>query len=364
MLTSGLPTRVPDNCVRSLPPHKPTMTRRYASSWTGIALLLVLGLAVPALAQAPRVANALPPSVAASDLALGLAADPVPDTTAPWRYYPLAIGNVWEYGTNHGVEFRREVVADTVLDGRAYFAQVLSTLTYSDGAVRTDTFHVRYDTTTHTVRRWGGEGQDEAPHDVGCPLDSPFDGVVYYEPYNVECQMGGGYDGVLVFGGVEPGTGTDTVRTAVKAFGYFTGVVDRYAADVGLVASVGEESYRALRYYNVGGDEHGEARFPVAAEHGGPGTLGAALDVWPNPSRGPLTVSVQLPTPVSDAEITVYDALGREVARLADGPLEAGRHPLALDGSSLPSGVYVVRLTVSLGGAAPETFARRLTVVR
>jgi hypothetical protein len=55
----------------------------------------------------------------------------------------------------------------------------------------------------------------------------------------------------------------------------------------------------------------------------------------------------------------VYDGLGRRVAVLYDGAVEAGAHALVLDGSSLPAGVYVVRVT-------GETFAanRRVTLVR
>ncbi|MDX1420579.1 MAG: T9SS type A sorting domain-containing protein, partial [Rubricoccaceae bacterium] len=55
----------------------------------------------------------------------------------------------------------------------------------------------------------------------------------------------------------------------------------------------------------------------------------------------------------------VYDALGREVAVLADGPAEAGLHTAALDGSGLPSGVYLLRFE-----AGTEDTTRRLTRVR
>jgi hypothetical protein len=55
----------------------------------------------------------------------------------------------------------------------------------------------------------------------------------------------------------------------------------------------------------------------------------------------------------------VYDGLGRRVAMLHDGVLESGAHALTLDASSLPAGVYVVRVT-------GETFAatRRATLIR
>ncbi len=57
--------------------------------------------------------------------------------------------------------------------------------------------------------------------------------------------------------------------------------------------------------------------------------------------------------------LAVYDALGREVARLVDGERPAGRYEVVLDGAGLPSGLYLVRLTA-------EGFAqtRRVTLLR
>ena len=44
------------------------------------------------------------------------------------------------------------------------------------------------------------------------------------------------------------------------------------------------------------------------------------------------------------ARLTVHDALGREVARLVDGTLPAGRHVADFDARALPSGTYIARL--------------------
>ncbi|OZC02064.1 S8 family serine peptidase [Rubricoccus marinus] len=78
----------------------------------------------------------------------------------------------------------------------------------------------------------------------------------------------------------------------------------------------------------------------------------------PNPARGMIRVPYALASS-GEAEVSVVDALGREVAVLASGAHSAGSHEAALDASTLAPGVYVVRLST------PEASAvRRVTVVR
>ena len=75
-------------------------------------------------------------------------------------------------------------------------------------------------------------------------------------------------------------------------------------------------------------------------EPGKPGAeLGAA---YPNPSSGSVTVPLVLPE-AAEVSVAVFDVLGRQVAVLADGRVEAGTHRFAFEVSMLPSGVYVVR---------------------
>jgi hypothetical protein len=83
-----------------------------------------------------------------------------------------------------------------------------------------------------------------------------------------------------------------------------------------------------------------------------------SVAVAPNPFAGRAEVRVTLPV-AERVVAAVYDALGRRVAVLHDGELEATTTALTLDGSSLSPGVYVVRV-------AGETFGetRRVTVVR
>ncbi len=65
--------------------------------------------------------------------------------------------------------------------------------------------------------------------------------------------------------------------------------------------------------------------------------------VAPNPFSSQTTLRYTVETP-SAVRLAVYDVLGREVAVLVDGTLEAGAHTATLDASRLAPGAYVYRL--------------------
>jgi ligand-binding sensor domain-containing protein len=86
---------------------------------------------------------------------------------------------------------------------------------------------------------------------------------------------------------------------------------------------------------------------------------GSALsEAYPNPSRGVASLTLDV-VEAQAVRVEVYDGLGRRVAVLLDGDVEAGTHALVFDGSSLPAGVYVVRVT-----GERFTAARRVVLTR
>ena len=84
---------------------------------------------------------------------------------------------------------------------------------------------------------------------------------------------------------------------------------------------------------------------------------------YPNPFAASATIAFDVPE-TAHVRLVVYDVLGRAVAVLADGPFEAARHAVVLDGRGLPAGTYLVRMTTE--GASGATFVQtqRLTLVR
>ena len=83
-----------------------------------------------------------------------------------------------------------------------------------------------------------------------------------------------------------------------------------------------------------------------------------SIDVWPMPARGSVHIAFALPR-ASAVQLGVYDLQGREVFKIADGSLPAGRYDRPWDGGALPSGLYFARLTVD-----SHHWTRRMVLAR
>jgi hypothetical protein len=101
---------------------------------------------------------------------------------------------------------------------------------------------------------------------------------------------------------------------------------------------------------------------PVAAEPDAPAGLPQVFALHP-PSPNPFAARIRIVYDMPEAahvRLVVYDLVGREVAVLVDGLQSAGEHTAVLDGRSLPSGTFLVKLTT------PDGFEqiRRVTRLR
>lgn len=96
---------------------------------------------------------------------------------------------------------------------------------------------------------------------------------------------------------------------------------------------------------------------------GAAGTRLALAPPAPNPARGAVRLTLELPR-ASEAEITIYDPAGRRVREIQHGPLAAGEYAFMWDGTDRSGrlaspGVYFVRAS---SGASVAT--RRVVVAR
>jgi hypothetical protein len=82
---------------------------------------------------------------------------------------------------------------------------------------------------------------------------------------------------------------------------------------------------------------------------------------YPNPFNPSTTIRFDLAVR-SDVTLSVYDVLGREVTRLAQGPYAAGTYAVQFDGANLSSGVYYYVLRAE--GRSSYTSTGKMVLLR
>ena len=163
---------------------------------------------------------------------------------------------------------------------------------------------------------------------------TPPAGVV--DHYNVYRQSPGSTSWVLV-GTPDVSSYTDrdvriAVKTGVNDYQYrvaavdFGGVEGSYA----WVSIWGEPSYK------YGGPTLTDAKLPTRYE---------LSQNYPNPFNPSTEIEFDLPESAF-VRLIIYDVMGREVMRLIDQNMEAGRHSVIVDAEGLPSGAYLYRISV------------------
>jgi hypothetical protein len=120
--------------------------------------------------------------------------------------------------------------------------------------------------------------------------------------------------------------------------GYFSHAGDRYANNISLYSDFVSSVERVV-------------------QRGLPGEFRLAQN-YPNPFNPATQIGFELPA-AGHAVLSVFDLLGREVARLVDEPLEAGSYRVQFDASHLATGTYVYRLKIG-----ESTVSRQMLLVR
>ena len=67
---------------------------------------------------------------------------------------------------------------------------------------------------------------------------------------------------------------------------------------------------------------------------------------YPNPFQSTAHFTIEALEPVTHARLAIFDMLGRKVATVYEGPINAGGMPIAFDGTHLPPGIYAYSLEV------------------
>lgn len=84
----------------------------------------------------------------------------------------------------------------------------------------------------------------------------------------------------------------------------------------------------------------------------------------PNPFNPQTTLAFELPKPAAKVTLRLFDAQGRQVALLLDGPLPAGRHQLVWDGRDARGNACSSGLYFSLLETPTDRATGKLTLLR
>lgn len=288
-----------------------------------------------------------------------------PDTTNWQRYFPLEVGNRWQYRVDRFIEpdyvHGTEIVGETEIDGESYvLARRCAQGASEDEPTCGEPVPIRYDETDRVVVRRFEDSEGNVsfrPYhtsDFGGPqpLDAPF-GAGMVEGCSCFLDVSGAY-----------GVGFEGLGDTEKTFD------DGFQGTVTLVAGVGvvdsesgkNDFFETLVYARVGGAQVGSPpfEFPTAGEDEGlPLAQSGFTALFPNPARETATARYTLGTAHS-VTLAVLDVLGRRVRTLNPGRQVAGPHEVHVETSALPAGLYLLQLRSDDTVLA----AQRLAVVR
>lgn len=290
--------------------------------------------------------------------------DPAVTDTLDWRqYYPLEVGNVWQY---HGVidisnyiveEWYEtwEITGDTLFDTRTYAIMeitcdsIFADPTYPfftptcNRAKRKQVF-LRYDEDlANIVERVIAPPGEELWFYYDFHLDAPFEshepsgqglGYTYWYAYQDQFRMYNSLE--WTYATVK----SISVESAVPG-GIF------FAHGIGFIGrsfSEGGGEHFRLVFARVEGQEYGEAvrlgigRHDQTAER-------RRIRVHPNPSQGRFVLTYQIESP-GRVEVRLLDVLGREIAAWDLGLKFRATHQESISAERISSGVYLVVVTV------------------
>lgn len=276
----------------------------------------------------------------------------IPDTL-DWRgYYPLEIGNMWEWKTEILVAYQgldaREIIGDTLIGGISYFVEAAYGEAFDplNGVDRSgrDTVFVRYDTSQKRVVVYDRDEQAEYPRT--CDLSTAFESIIMCDGWG-EMMVDGNY--AEAFGTIN--IGIDAPFRALKEF-YNLGGGENFFHGIGRLPGVGDGAQGTIyfTYVRIGGTEYGTPVVTLPVEK--PEVLPEEMmTLYPNPVRDVLIVETKRAALLS---LGVYDGLGRLVMQQA-----CFEWMCSLDVRQLQAGVHFLRVR----GGTEKQHARPFVVI-
>ena len=272
-------------------------------------------------------------------------------------YLPLEIGNVWKYSTYdcvHGDCFYStktvRVVSDTVINNRKYF-RIKNWFFRDEFFYRSDTTGLYFVITDSTKGT-----QPLTPEYLLLDFNLELDSMHYIGYYDWFIRLKNRY--MYTYFENSPNKSTLEYKVDVWPYYYPLHVME----DIGIiwytqiVPPIGDHGGH-LEGCIISGTPYGIYTDVKDIEENVPEVF-FLLQNYPNPFNPSTRIKYQVAS-IEKVSLKVYDVLGREIKTLINKQLQPGEYEVEFDGSDLPSGVYLYRLS-----AGEFSQARKMLLIK
>jgi hypothetical protein len=267
------------------------------------------------------------------------------DTTKK-DFYPLKIGNLWQYRNESNNLGNQKVVGDTAIDGINYFLLIHS-LPSTHGVLRIDSLF-------RVINRGGGPFWGDT-----CGGNTPYESSVYHlnEADSTVWEICDGFTGIIgeqlvrfnrirmmnIFGQPREVMEYDYGGAFLGDTIWFYGA--RLAKGIGIIEErYYEGSYWILQGCIIEGIQYGT----IVSIDNQPELIPTQIVLhqnYPNPFNPSTKISYSIKEE-GLVTLKVYDVLGKEVATLVNENKPEGNYEVEFNASALPSGMYIYKLQV------------------
>jgi hypothetical protein len=269
------------------------------------------------------------------------------DTTRK-EFYPLQIGNIWQYRNDINQILTATIKADTMLDGEHYYV-------FERVALRTQGKVVRVDSLIRVQNRRGGPTAGDS-----CGGNTPYELSIYHlnESDTTSWEICETFNGIPTFNQLTRFNNISTLNIFGKSREVmkfdFGGVVFgeedtiwNYGAS--LVKGIGiieehyfDGGYRALQGAVIDGVQYGT----IVSVDELIETIPKEIELYqnfPNPFNPETRIRYEI-NKNTNVSIKIFNILGEEITTLIDDYYQPGSYEVEFNASQLSSGVYIAVL--------------------
>jgi hypothetical protein len=269
------------------------------------------------------------------------------DTTKK-DFYPLKIGNLWQYRNESYILSTTKIYKDTIIDGYSYTLM-------TGGGTHTFGGYMRIDTLLRIITRHGGPFWGDT-----CGGNTPYESSIYHlnEEDSTVWEICDGFTGIIgdqlvrfnririmnIFGQPREVMEFDYGGVFLGDTTWFYGA--RLVKGIGIIEErYYEGSYWILQGCIIDGIQYGT----IVSIDNQPELIPTQIVLhqnFPNPFNPATTIKHEIPVR-SNVILKVYNTLGQEIITLTDEIQSAGIYEKEFNGNELNSGVYFAVLTIN-----------------